>query len=793
MSRQEAFDERPPRAHDFQRLVESIQRYAVYMVSPDGVVLTWNAGACHLTGWDAADIIGRRYHEVLAPVDPATTDPMALISDAKSQSIIIRDGWMRHKRGSQVRVSTTVDPVRDGNGALLGFVFVSHDMADIAASDEALRQSEEQFQLLMRGVVDYAIYMLDRNGHVTTWNAGAERIKGYSRDEILGSHFSRFYTERDREAGVPTYALQTALREGRYEREAWRVRKDGTLFYAHVVIDPIFDRNNNHVGFAKVTRDITEKQAAKEELERTQRALQQAQKLETIGKLTGGVAHDFNNLLQVIGGNLQLLTSDIQNTERAKQRLANALSGVKRGAKLASHLLAFGRRQALVPSVVNIRRFLRGFDDMLRRSLGEAIEVETIVAGGLWNTMIDSAQLENALLNLAINARDAMNGVGKLTIEIGNAYLDDAYARTHSEVKAGQYVMLAVSDTGSGMAPDVMAQAIEPFFSTKPEGQGTGLGLSMVYGFVKQSGGHLALYSEVGHGTTIKLYLPRSFEKEEVVGESAPMSVTGGSETILVAEDDEQVCTTVVELLRGLGYQVLRASDGESAFAIIASGIKIDLLFTDVVMPGPLRSPDLARKAQERQPDMAVLFTSGYTQNAIVHGGRLDKGVELITKPYTREDLARKVRHVIANHRHRRNGLRGLAQAATSAQRPQPAARQLTVLLVDDDEDVRTITAEMIETLGHVALQAADANEAFVLLDKSRPDVMMVDVGLQGMSGIELAKAVREKRPGVGIVYATGQDAPSDHASDTVLRKPYGSSDMARVLKPFLERSTPLD
>ncbi|ANN76309.1 PAS domain S-box protein [Bordetella flabilis] len=792
MSRQEAVDKRPPPAHDFRRLVESIQRYAVYMVSPDGVVLSWNAGARQLTGWDAVDIVGRHYSEAYERADQATTDPTTLLDDAKCKSVVVRDGFMRRKGGSQVRVSTTVDPVRDDDGTLLGFAFVSCDVADIDASDEALRRSEEQFQLLMRGVVDYAIYMLDRNGHVTTWNAGAERIKGYSREEILGSHFSRFYTDNDREAGVPAQALQAALREGRYEREAWRVRKDGTLFYAHVVIDPVFDPDNNHVGFAKVTRDITEKQAAKEELERTQRALQQAQKLETIGKLTGGVAHDFNNLLQVIGGNLQLLASDIQDTDRAKKRLANAFSGVQRGAKLASHLLAFGRRQPLDPSVVNIRTFLRGFDDMLRRSLGEAIEVETIVAGGLWNTMIDAAQLENALLNLAINARDAMNGVGKLTIEIGNAYLDDAYARTHPEVKAGQYVMLAVTDTGSGMASDVMAQAVEPFFSTKPEGQGTGLGLSMVYGFVKQSGGHLALYSELGHGTTVRLYLPRSFEKEDVGGDSVPIPIAGGSETILVAEDDEQVCTTVVELLRGLGYQVLRAGDGESAFAIIASGIKIDLLFTDVVMPGPLRSPDLARKAQERQPDMAVLFTSGYTQNAIVHGGRLDKGVELIAKPYTREDLARKVRHVIANHKHRRNGLRGRAEPAAPVPPVQSAARQLTILLVDDDEDVRTITAAMLETLGHVALEAADANAAFAALDEKTPDLMLVDVGLQGMSGIELANEVKKKWPGVGIVYATGQDAPSDSAPDMVLRKPYSTNEIVQVLKPFLKMPNPL-
>ncbi|CAM3654520.1 histidine kinase [Bordetella sputigena] len=654
MSSLEPNDGRPLPTYQPDRLVDAIVSYAVYMVTPDGKVASWNAGARALTGWHPTDAIGQHYSTFCPAFAAISEDLGVLLDDARSPGVLHREGWLKHKDGTHVRVSTAISAMREDSGALLGYAFVSRDLSDVMAADEALRQSEEQFQLLMRGVVDYAIYMLDRDGHVSSWNAGAERIKGYRKEEILGSHFSRFYTDPDREAGMPEHALRTALREGRYESESWRVRKDGSRFFAHVVVDPIYDSEHKHVGFAKITRDITEKQAAKEELERTQRALQQAQKLETIGKLTGGVAHDFNNLLQVIGGNLQLLAFEFPDNERAKQRLANALAGVQRGAKLANQLLAFGRRQPLAPSVVNIGRFLRGFDDMLQRSLGEAIEIETIVAGGLWNTMVDRAQLENALLNLAINARDAMNGVGRLTIEIGNAYLDDAYARTRPEVTPGQYVMLAVTDTGGGMTEEVMAQAIEPFFSTKPEGHGTGLGLSMVYGFVKQSGGHFALYSEVGHGTTAKLYLPRSLEKEDVPAELLTADAAGGTETILVAEDDVEVCATVVDMLRGLGYRVLKATDGESAFAIVQSGVKIDLLFTDVVMPGPLRSRDLARKAQEHIPDMAVLFTSGYTQNAIVHGGRLDKGVELITKPYTREELARKIRQVLANHKQRR-------------------------------------------------------------------------------------------------------------------------------------------
>ncbi len=287
-----------------------------------------------------------------------------------------------------------------------------------------------------------------------------------------------------------------------------------------------------------------------------------------------------------------------------------------------------------------------------------------------------------------------MEGIGKLTLEVGNAFLDDAYAWQYPDVTPGQYVMIAVSDTGCGMTPDVMAQAFEPFFSTKPEGKGTGLGLSMVYGFVKQSGGHVKIYSEPGHGTTVKLYLPRSHEAEDIPTSLHAQAAEGGSETILVAEDDEGVRGTVVEMLTDLGYRVLKANDAASALAIIESGVAIDLLFTDVVMPGPLRSPDLARKARERMPDLVVLFTSGYTENAIVHGGRLDAGVELLGKPYTQEALARKIRHVLSN---RAQQQRPMVAPPVGAEPLSTPSKRLKVLLVEDQPQIRQNTAELIE------------------------------------------------------------------------------------------------
>jgi PAS domain S-box-containing protein len=645
-------DSRMMELQRFELLVSAIHDYAIYMLDAQGHVVSWNTGAARFKGYAADEIIGHHFSRFYSPEDRAAGVPERALKTAEAEGTFQAEGWRVRKDGSRFWANVVIDPIYTPDRRLLGFAKITRDVGDQRAAEEALRKREQEFRLLVEGVTDYAIYMLDSSGLITTWNSGAERIKGYSRAEVIGTHFSQFYTPEDQATGLPKRALATALAEGRFEQEeGWRVRKNGTRFVAHVVIDPIHDAEGKFVGYAKITRDVTERRSAAEALKQSERALLHAQKMETIGKLTGGVAHDFNNLLQVIAGNLQLLSRDVVGNERAERRVQNAIAGVRRGARLAGHLLAFGRRQPLEPKVVNLGRFISTLDEMLQRALGEAVEVQTIVAEGLWNTSADLAQVENAVLNLAINARDAMEGVGKLTVEIGNAWLDHAYARAHAEVDPGEYVMLAVSDTGSGMLPEVIAHAFDPFFTTKPEGKGTGLGLSMVYGFVKQSGGHVKIYSEPGNGTTVKLYLPRSKDSEELLTVTETRSAVGGTETILVAEDDDQVRGTVVDTLQELGYQVLAASDAEKALAIVKTGIKIDLLFTDVVMPGPLRSPDLARLAREHLPGITVLFTSGYTQNAIVHGGRLDHGVELLSKPYSREDLARRIRSALEGKR----------------------------------------------------------------------------------------------------------------------------------------------
>ena len=381
---------------------------------------------------------------------------------------------------------------------------------------------------------------------------------------------------------------------------------------------------------------------------RTEQRLREAQRMEAVGQLTGGVAHDFNNLLQVIRGNLELLQPLAENNPRAAQRLKNALFGAERAAQLTRQLLAFARRQPLEPKVVNLSRLVSDMADLLRRTLGEAIEVETVVAGGLWNTIADPAQVESALLNLSLNARDAMPGGGRLTVEITNATLDDAYARQVRDVTPGQYVMLAVTDTGEGMSEEVRGKVFEPFFTTKKDGRGTGLGLSMVYGFVKQSSGHIQIYSEVGQGTTVKIYLPRSRPAEAPAETRPETTIAEGGRTILVVEDEEAVREATLAILEELGYRRLEAADAESALKLVEDGASIDLVFTDVVMPGPLRTRDFAQRLRELRPDLPILFTSGYTDNAIIHQGRLDEGVHLISKPYAKDDLARRLAQLLA-------------------------------------------------------------------------------------------------------------------------------------------------
>ncbi|MBB3527100.1 ATP-binding protein [Rhizobium sp. BK456] len=387
-----------------------------------------------------------------------------------------------------------------------------------------------------------------------------------------------------------------------------------------------------------------------EELTQNAEALRQAQKLEAIGQLTGGVAHDFNNLLQIIVGNLDTLTRNLPpEAGRLRRAASQAMNGARRAAALTQRLLAFARRQPLDPKPIDTNSLIRGMSELLHRTLGEIYHIEVVLAAGLWKVEADPNELESALLNLAINARDAMPDGGKLTIETFNAQLDEAYASSHAEVIPGQYTAISVSDTGTGMDTETLSHVFEPFFTTKDQGKGTGLGLSQVYGFVKQSKGHVKIYSEVGEGTTVKIYLPRLFSDgaDDEVAEAPAIPEASAGEVILVVEDDPDVRAYSVESLRELGYHVLEAKDGPAALQALSSYGKVDLIFSDVVLPGGMSGADVVAKARETNPTQKALFTTGYSRNAIVHHGRLDKGVHLLPKPFSFEDLAVRVRDVL--------------------------------------------------------------------------------------------------------------------------------------------------
>jgi PAS domain S-box-containing protein len=640
------------RHNDDQRyrlLIEAITDYAIYMLDPNGLVSSWNPGAARFKGYTAEEIIGQHFSKFYTEEDRAVDLPATALRLAAEEGRFEREGWRVRKDGSRFWAHVIIDPIRDDDGHILGFAKITRDLSERREAQEALRRSEEQFRLLVQGVTDYALYMLDPLGRVSSWNAGAQRFKGYTAPEVLGRHFSLFYTEEDQKAAIPAKALRTAEQEGRWETEGWRVRKDGSQFWAHVIIDAIRDEAGKLIGFAKITRDVTERREAERELEQTRRALFQSQKMEAVGQLTGGVAHDFNNLLTVIIGGLDTIgRSKLTDTARINRALDMARHAAERAASLTSRLLAFSRQQPLQPTPTDLNTLVREMTDLLHRSLGEQVELEGVLSPRLWPIEVDQNHLESAILNLAVNARDAMPSGGKLTIETANTYLDEAYTKKDAEVRPGQYVLIAVSDTGSGIPSDILSRVFEPFFTTKEIGRGTGLGLSMVYGFVKQSGGHVTIYSEEGQGTSVKLYFPRytgeaPFDREAEEVDRPPASE---GEVVLVVEDNPDVRAYSVMILKELGYHVVEAATAEAALAAVASDQRIDLLFTDVVLPDRTGRV-VADEAQQLRPGLKVLFTTGYSRNAIVHHGRLDPGVELLPKPFSFDQLATRVRDML--------------------------------------------------------------------------------------------------------------------------------------------------
>jgi PAS domain S-box-containing protein len=625
----------------FRLLVEAVVDYAIYMIDPQGIVTSWNAGARRFKGYQEAEILGAHFSCFYTPEDRQAGLPERALNTALTEGRFEGEGWRVRKDGTRFWCHVVIDPIRDSNGQLLGFAKITRDLTERKIAEETLRQSEQQFRLLVQSVTDYAIYMLDPNGRVSSWNLGAQRIKGYLPQEIIGEHFSRFYTEQDRLDGVPLRTLEIATREGRFEKQGWRVRKDGTQFLAHVIIDPIRGDAGELLGFAKVTRDISETVEAQKALESAREALFQAQKLQAIGQLSGGIAHDFNNLLTVILGNLELARKRIGDDPKLSRLLDNAVVGAERGVSLTQRMLAFARRQELKTEPVALTQLMTNLSGLLGSSLGPQVSIFNELPESLPTVLADVNQLELAVLNLATNARDAMPVGGTLVFK---ADLCDSGQAAGVNLPHEHYVRLCVIDSGEGMDEQTLALAADPFFTTKGVGKGTGLGLSMVHGLAEQLGGRLILKSLKGQGTTAELWLPLASQATPVVPARLPAPDSQQQPLcVLVVDDDSLVLTSTTLLLEDLGHQVLCAMSGAQALQRFAEYPAIDLMITDLAMP-VMDGGQLASAVRELRPDLPIILASGYAQR--LEG--LAAALPRVPKPYTQlqliEALAQAVR-----------------------------------------------------------------------------------------------------------------------------------------------------
>ena len=615
----------------FELLVQSVTDYAIYMLDPTGVITSWNAGAERFKGYTAEEIIGQHFSKFYTEPDLQKGIPSKGLRLAAEEGRFEAEGWRLRKDGTQFWANVVIDPIRDPGGELIGFAKVTRDLTQRKLADEELRRSEERFRLLLQSVTDYAIYMLDTEGHVTSWNTGAQRFKGYTADEIIGQHFSRFYAPEDQAAGLPARALQTALNEGRFEAEGWRHRKDGSRFWANVVIDPVRDDNGHLIGFAKITRDLTERRRSQLALEQAQQAFFQSQKMEAIGKLTGGVAHDFNNLLAAIIGSVDLARSRLADGADITRFLDNIMQAAERGANLTHRMLAFARKQDLELQTIALDDLVRGMADLLQRTIGPGITIDTRFPLILKPVRADPAQLELALMNLAVNARDAMPNGGAIVLSARHEHVDGG-----NGLEPGDYVCLSVADEGEGMDEEVLAKAVDPFFTTKGIGRGTGLGLSMVAGMAEQCGGKLVLQSDRGEGTTVEIWLPVA-TADRIASEAnapAPRGAFADPITVLAVDDDEIVLINTSAMLNDLGHTVIQAQSGKEALRILGQN-RIDLLITDYAMPG-MTGAELVEAARAGWPDLPVLIVSGYAE--IPAGAAL--GIPRLAKPFRPHQLA---------------------------------------------------------------------------------------------------------------------------------------------------------
>ncbi|MBY5333642.1 PAS domain S-box protein [Rhizobium leguminosarum] len=624
----------------FRLLVDAITDYAIYMLSPEGIVTSWNTGAQRFKGYKPSEILGEHFSRFYLDEDRAAGVPARALATAEEDGRFEGEGWRRRKDGSRFWAHVVIDPIRRSSGELIGYAKITRDLTERRAAEKAIRQSEEQFRRLVQGVSDYAIYMLDPNGNVSSWNFGAERIKGYRPQEIIGRHFSTFYTPEDREAGLPETALGIARAEGRFEREGWRVRKDGTRFWASIVIDAIRDDEGDVLGFAKITRDITEKMETQRALEQAREELFQSQKMEAIGQLTGGIAHDFNNLLMAVLGSLEILKKRMPQDLSLTSLVDNAMQGAQRGAALTQRMLAFSRRQELHMEPIDVSGLVRGMMDMLSRSLGPLTVIETSFPVRLPTILTDPNQLEMAILNLVVNARDAMPSGGRIMLRASEESLPSG----KGPLSPGRYVRIAVIDEGEGMDAKTLEQAITPFFTTKGVGKGTGLGLSMVQGLASQSGGRLIMKSSLGEGTTAELWFPvASVEQATEAAADRPQQEDNAARRlrIVAVDDDGLVLMNTTLMLEDLGHTVFEAMAGPEALDILRKQ-QVDLVICDHAMPR-MTGSQLADAIRSEWPEMPIILATGYAE--IPEGAGI-ANLPRLGKPFSQAQLAEAISRI---------------------------------------------------------------------------------------------------------------------------------------------------
>jgi PAS domain S-box-containing protein len=640
---QEVLQQFAEREQLFIAAVES-SNDAIVTETLDGILTGWNHAAEQLFGLSAQEAIGQSV-DILVPEElrPAVRDNLNRIR--RGERIHHHETVRLRKDGGRVDVSVSISPIKSPSGVVIGAAKATRDITQQRKVQVALLESEQTARDIIAHALE-AFIQLDEGGCVIEWNPQSEAIFGWSRQEAVGSLLTTLFLPKE---FSPRYLeLRAQLRHDekatvgkRFELDA--VRKDGEKIVVEVSLTAL--RRRTGWIFNSFVRDLTERIAAEEKLRHSQR-------MDAVGQLTGGIAHDFNNMLTVITGTIDFLAEAVADKPDLAAIATLISEAADQAAQLTGRLLAFARQQPLQPRETDIGVLITESAKLMRPTLGENIEIRLVLANGVWPAQVDPGQLTTALLNLALNARDAMPNGGKLTLEAGNVVLDKCYVEIHRNLQPGNYVVLAVSDTGTGIPEAIRDKIFEPFFSTKEVGKGTGLGLSMVYGFVRQSNGHVDVYSEHGLGTTFRIYLPQADGRrtEDSIDTMSESPIEGRNETILVVEDDRLVRASVTAQLHSLGYKTICAANAREAITVVESGVAFDLLFTDLIMPGPLNGRQLAEEVAKRHAPLNVLFTSGYTEDAVVHHGRLDPGVLLLPKPYRRTDLARMIRTALDRH-----------------------------------------------------------------------------------------------------------------------------------------------